>query len=49
MLIVFQQPKKKKKIIIREPKKSCVIGETNANFFANTVNWYKYQLIVVSY
>ena len=30
-------------------KKSCIIGEVKTKFFAITVNWYKYQLNVVSY
>ena len=29
-------------------KKPCVIGKVKAKFFTTTVNWYKYQLIVVS-
>ena len=32
----------------KEQKKSCVIGEIKANFFATIVNWYKYHLTVVS-
>ena len=48
MVIVFQQPKKKKKKLFyhQRTKNSCIIGEAEANFFAITVNWYKYQLTV---
>ena len=45
MMIVFQQ---KKKNYYQKAKKSCVIGEVKANFFATTVNQYKYQLTVAS-
>ena len=34
MTIVFQQKKKKKNYFItKEPKKTCVIGETKTKFF----------------
>ena len=46
MVIVFYPKKKKKKYFTT--KKSCVIGEVKAKFFAITVNWYKYQLTVTS-
>ena len=45
MVIVFQQ---KKIFYDQKTKKSCVIGEAKTKFFATTVNWYKYQLTVVS-
>ena len=45
MVIVFQQ---KKIFYDQRTKKSCVIGEAKTKFFATTVNWYKYQLTVVS-
>ena len=51
MVIVFQPPqkkKKKKKFYHERTKKSCVIGEAKTNFFATTVNMYKYQLAVTS-
>ena len=32
----------------KNKKKSCVIGEVKAKFFATIVNWYKCQLSVVS-
>ena len=47
MTIVFQQ-KKKKLFYNQRTKKSYVIGEAKTKFFATTVNWYKYQLIVAS-
>ena len=47
MVIVFQS-KKKKTILLQRTRKSCVIGEVKAKFFAITVNWYKYQLTVAS-
>ena len=47
MVIVFQQ-KKKKLFYHQRTKKSCVIGEVKAKFFATTINWYKYQLTVAS-
>ena len=41
--------KKKKKLFYHQrTKKSYVIGEAKTKFFATTVNWYKYQLIVAS-
>ena len=49
MVIVFQQPKKKKLFYYERTKKSCVIGEVKSKLFATTVNWYKYQLTVASY
>ena len=48
MLIVFYQQKKKKLFYHQRTQKPCVIGEAKSNFFATTVNWYKYQLTVVS-
>ena len=40
MMIVFQPHKKKKKKLFyhKRTKKSCVIGEDKAKFFAITVN-----------
>ena len=49
MVIVFQQQKKKKKLFYHQiTKKSYVIREAKAKFFATIVNKYKYQLIVAS-
>ena len=45
MVIIFQQ---KKLFYHKKTKKSYVIGEVKAKFFAAIVNWYKYQLIVAS-
>ena len=39
----------KKLFYYQRTKKSCVIGEVKAKFFAITVNWYKNQLTLVSY
>ena len=39
---------KKNYFTTKEPKKSCVIGEVKAKFFAITINWYKYQLTTAS-
>ena len=48
MLIVFYKQKKKKLFYHQKTQKPCVIGEAKFKFFATTVNWYKYQLTVVS-
>ena len=47
MMIVFQP--KKYIFYHQRTKKSFVIREVKANFFATTVNWYKYQLTVANY
>ena len=46
MVIIFQQPKKKK-FTTKEPK-NHVLLEAKAKFFTITVNWYKYQLTIES-
>ena len=45
MVIVFQ---KKNYLTTEEQKNTCVIGKVKAKFFTTTVNWYKYQLTVIS-
>ena len=44
-MILFQQ---KNNFTTKKPKKPCVIGEVKTNFFATTVNWYKYQFVIAS-
>ena len=45
---ILAKKKKKKLLCHQRTKKSCVIGEVKAKFFATTVNQYKYQLTVAS-
>ena len=46
--ISAKKKKKKKLFYYQRIKKLCVIREDKAKFFANTINWYKYQLTVAS-
>ena len=50
LVILFQPKKKKKKNLFyhQRTKKSYVIGEAKAKFFATIVNWYKYQSTIAS-
>ena len=47
-ILFYPKKKKKKRFYHQKTKKSCVIGETKAKFFATTENWYKYQLTMAS-
>ena len=48
-MIVFQAQKKKKKTILPQKNQKIVLLEKlKTNFFAITVNWYKYLLTVAS-